>query len=98
MIISESAKSKSLELTNNDEYIRVSIEGGGCAGFSKKFEITNVVQENDFIFGKFITDSVSYSFLKNSEIKFIKDLMGEHWNIDIPEASSSCGCGTSFSL
>ena len=83
------------------EYVRLSILSGGCHGFSKVFDFTSSINEDDLVVqcysGKLIIDSISLNILKNSTIDYKKDLMGSYFVIDIPN-SSNCGCGSSFDL
>jgi iron-sulfur cluster assembly accessory protein len=82
--------------------LRVSVEGGGCSGFQYKFEIDHTVQDDDLqLAGEgavVLIDSVSQPFLAGAEIDFVTDLMGQAFRITNPNATSSCGCGTSFSI
>jgi iron-sulfur cluster assembly accessory protein len=82
--------------------LRVSVEGGGCSGFQYKFEIDPVALDDDLRLAghgaTVLIDSVSQPFLEGSEIDFVDDLMGQSFRISNPNATSSCGCGTSFSV
>ena len=83
--------------------LRVSVEGGGCSGFQYKFDLVgdgpaddDTVLERDG--ARVLIDSVSLDYLKGSEIDFVDDLIGQSFQIRNPNATASCGCGTSFSL
>jgi len=82
--------------------LRVSVEGGGCAGFSYKYNLTDDQSEDDVVIerdgAKLLIDAVSAPFLEGAEIDFVDDLMGQAFQINNPNAVSSCGCGTSFSI
>jgi len=82
--------------------LRISVEGGGCSGFSYKYELVAVQNADDFVIDKngalVVIDSVSLPFLNGAEIDFVDDLMGQAFRINNPNAVSSCGCGTSFSI
>jgi iron-sulfur cluster assembly accessory protein len=82
--------------------LRVSVEGGGCSGFQYKFDIEREKAEDDILLGEaaapVLIDPVSAGFLKGSEIDFVDDLIGSSFRINNPNAKTSCGCGTSFSL
>lgn len=82
--------------------LRISVEGGGCSGFSYKYELVVNQNDDDFIIEKagalVLIDSVSLPFLEGSEIDFVDDLMGQSFQIHNPNAVASCGCGTSFSI
>jgi len=81
---------------------RIEIIAGGCNGFEKRFSWTIVRESNDMVIdtatGPVIIDSISYDMLDNAVVDYKTDLAGAYFTIDIPEAASTCGCGTSFSL
>ena len=81
--------------------LRVAVEGGGCSGF--QYEITlDAPKEDDVILEgageKVVIDSVSLPFLQDAQIDFADELIGARFVIENPNATSSCGCGTSFSI
>jgi iron-sulfur cluster assembly accessory protein len=82
--------------------LRVSVEGGGCSGFQYKFDVEREKADDDVVLGRtdatVLIDPVSAGFLSGSEIDFVDDLIGASFKINNPNAKSSCGCGTSFSL
>ena len=82
--------------------LRISVEGGGCSGFSYKFDLTGSPEPGDFVIekagAKVFIDPVSLEYMAGSEIDFVDDLMGASFKIQNPNATSSCGCGTSFSM
>lgn len=82
--------------------LRISVEGGGCSGFSYKYELVNAQNDDDYVIEKngahIFIDSISLPFIEGSEIDFVDDLMGQAFQINNPNAVSSCGCGTSFSI
>jgi iron-sulfur cluster assembly accessory protein len=82
--------------------LRVSVEGGGCSGFQYKYELTREQLDDDIVLGddrvKVLIDAVSLPYLANSVIDYKVTLMGAAFEIDNPNATASCGCGTSFSL
>jgi iron-sulfur cluster assembly accessory protein len=82
--------------------LRVSVNGGGCSGFQYAFDIDRSRAEDDMVLGdgraEVLIDPVSLPYLTGSEIDFVSDLMGQSFRISNPQATSSCGCGTSFSL
>ena len=81
---------------------RVAVNGGGCSGFSYAFDIVAGRNDDDLAIEKngvtFLVDSVSLDFLKGAQIDFVDDLIGQSFKIQHPNATSSCGCGPSFSL
>jgi len=82
--------------------LRVQVNGGGCSGFQYEFVLTEAPADDDLVIEKggvrAVVDPVSQGFLEGSEIDFIDDLMGQSFRIRNPNATSSCGCGTSFSI
>ena len=87
---------------DNAQYFRITVLGGGCAGFQYKFEIDKIKKDDDIIFDtdkiSLLIDSTSLDLIKGSKIDYVKELIGSSFKITNPQASSSCGCGTSFSI
>ena len=81
---------------------RVSVEGGGCSGFSYKFGFAAEPDADDIVISRdkarIVVDSVSLPFIAGSRIDFVDELIGQSFKIDNPNATASCGCGTSFTL
>ena len=81
------------------EFLRLSVHGGGCAGFKYVLDFDSVRRDDDVVLGDgVISDAVSLPFLKNSALEFVQDLTGDRFMVVNPKAKSSCGCGVSFSL
>ncbi|ESX74224.1 heme biosynthesis protein HemY [Mesorhizobium sp. LSHC420B00] len=82
--------------------LRVSVEGGGCSGFSYKFDLVDRRNDDDVAIEKdgatVLIDDVSLVYMGGSVIDFVDDLMGQSFQIRNPNAVASCGCGTSFSI
>lgn len=82
--------------------LRVSVDGGGCSGFSYKFDFETAANTDDLVVerdgAKVAIDEMSLEFLDGSEIDFSTDLIGAAFKINNPNATASCGCGTSFSV
>ena len=82
--------------------LRVSVSGGGCSGFQYGFEIERTANADDLTLQKgniaVIVDEMSLQFLKGSQVDFVDDLIGAKFDIKNPNATSSCGCGVSFSM
>lgn len=80
----------------------MSVEGGGCSGFSYKFDLVDGEQDDDLILekgdAKVLIDSLSLVYMGGSEIDFVDNLLGQSFQIKNPNAIASCGCGTSFSV
>ncbi|GGA84777.1 heme biosynthesis protein HemY [Brucella endophytica] len=83
--------------------LRISVEGGGCSGFSYKYDLVDgAAAEDDIVIEKngarVLIDTVSLPYMDGSEIDFVDDLIGQSFQIKNPHAVASCGCGTSFSI
>ncbi|MEM7073589.1 MAG: iron-sulfur cluster assembly accessory protein [Pseudomonadota bacterium] len=81
--------------------LRVAVEGGGCSGFQYEIKL-DAPAEDDLVLERLgqrvVVDAVSLPFLAGATIDFSEELIGARFTIDNPNASSSCGCGTSFSM
>lgn len=94
---------KEIGLKEKQKYFRISVDGGGCQGFSYKFNFDNKINEDDELFKfndevKVVIDKTSLDFLKGSKLDFVNDIIGSYFKVSNPNASSTCGCGTSFSM
>jgi iron-sulfur cluster assembly accessory protein len=82
--------------------LRVAVTGGGCSGFQYNFTLDDARMDDDLVLERdgatVLIDSVSLDFLKGAELDFTDDLIGAAFKINNPNATSSCGCGTSFSV
>ncbi|MCB4454468.1 HesB/IscA family protein [Leisingera sp. McT4-56] len=81
--------------------LRVAVEGGGCSGFQYEIALDEAKEDDLVLEGKgekVVVDSVSLPFLENAVIDFTEELIGARFTIENPNATSSCGCGTSFSI
>ena len=82
--------------------LRLSVSGGGCSGFQYNFTLDDKVTDDDLVIPeggiKVLIDSTSLEFLKGSEIDYVDDLIGASFKVTNPNATASCGCGTSFSV
>ena len=96
----DSAKNQIEKITKNEEkkYFRISVQGGGCSGFKYSFGFDNKINKDDILFEDTIVDKVSLDIISGSTIDFKKEMIGESFVINNPKASSSCGCGLSFSV
>ena len=85
-----------------DLMLKISVLGGGCAGFSYKFDLVANSEQGDIIIeehgAKVIIDEVSIPYIQGSIIDYKNDLIGQSFEIKNPNATSECGFGTSFSL
>ena len=84
------------------KYFRITVLGGGCAGFQYKFDFENLKNEDDILIHNekidVIIDETSMELIQNSKIDYVHELIGSSFKITNPQATSSCGCGTSFSI
>lgn len=82
--------------------LRVSVEGGGCSGFQYKFDLPAETGADDTVIAegaaRLVVDQISLPYLLGAEVDFVDDLIGSAFKVNNPNAASSCGCGTSFSL
>ena len=82
--------------------LRLAVTGGGCSGFQYNFALDDTRTDDDLVVERdgavILIDPTSLDFLKGSEIDFVDDLIGASFKINNPNAQSSCGCGTSFSI
>jgi iron-sulfur cluster assembly accessory protein len=82
--------------------LRVSVEGGGCSGFQYKFDVDRTRAGDDAVIDRqgavVLIDPISLQYMAGSEIDFVDDLIGASFKIANPNATASCGCGTSFTI
>ncbi len=85
-----------------ERYLRVSVLGGGCSGFQYSFALDDHINDDDTIIErdgvKVLVDAMSLPFLSGAEIDFVEELVGSAFRVHNPNATASCGCGTSFSI
>ncbi len=103
LLISESAARRIQKVAKSaDAFLRVGVSGGGCSGFQYNFELSTERQDDDHEFerdgAKVVIDDTSLDLLAGAELDFIEDLSGAQFQMRNPNASSSCGCGMSFSV
>ena len=104
--ITESAKEKiqDILLEENDPKLklRMFIQGGGCSGFTYGFTLDSEQNEDDFEFpagsSSVLIDSMSAQYVQGAEIDYVENLMGASFKINNPNAETTCGCGSSFSM
>ncbi len=94
---------KSLQTQQNNPALklRIMVDSGGCQGFEYKFSLDTEVKSDDELFEKdgigVIIDDISLPYMRGATIDYTNELVGAYFKIDNPNATSSCGCGTSFS-
>lgn len=109
LIFSKTASERTKELAHKNGYkqafLRLSVSGGGCAGFSYHFDLIedkDIDKEEDIIVSnddaKLVVDKISFEILEGSEIDYTQELIGSAFVVKNPNAQSTCGCGTSFSI
>lgn len=106
LLISDKAAKRIAHLAeqegNPNLMLRVSVSGGGCSGFQYGFDFEQQAGADDRTFQRdgvtVVVDEVSLELLSGSEVDFVEDLIGSYFEIRNPNASSSCGCGASFSI
>jgi iron-sulfur cluster insertion protein len=106
LVFTDSAASKVKELVdeenNPDLKLRVFVQGGGCSGFQYGFTFDEIVNEDDTRMDKLgvtlLIDAMSLQYLAGAEIDYKDDLQGSQFVIRNPNATTTCGCGSSFSV
>lgn len=84
---------------SRDHYLRIAVIGGGCSGFQYEMSMDDQIADDDLVFeDAVIIDQTSRQMLQNAVIQYKEDLMGSQFVIENPNATSSCGCGSSFAV
>jgi len=104
--ITESAAKRVAELRNAEGnealMLRIAVDGGGCNGFQYRFDFDENKNDDDIVFERdgvqVIVDEISLEFLENAQVDYKQELIGSYFAVENPNATSSCGCGTSFSV
>ena len=105
-MISKNAAERILTLSKKEgtesSVLRVTVNSGGCFGLQYAFDFEEGAKEGDHTFKEgaatVVMDEISLNFLKGSELDYIDEMMGAYFTIKNPNATSSCGCGSSFSV
>jgi iron-sulfur cluster assembly accessory protein len=94
--------SKILSAEPGGTVLRISVSGGGCSGFQYGFDLDQTRTSDDIVVERegavVVIDPISLPYMGGSEIDFVDDLIGQSFQIHNPNATASCGCGTSFSI
>jgi iron-sulfur cluster assembly accessory protein len=105
LTLSERAARRILDIMKAEaagSMLRISVSGGGCSGFQYAFDIVPAAAPDDLVIerdgARVAVDEVSLPFLQGSRLDFVDDLIGQSFRFENPNATSSCGCGTSFSV
>ena len=102
--VSKSAIKRIVEVSrkNKKKFFRISIDGGGCQGFSYKFDFDDKINEGDKVLDynevQILIDTTSLKFINDAKLDFVEDMIGSYFKISNPKATSTCGCGISFSV
>ncbi|KGM34073.1 MULTISPECIES: iron-sulfur cluster insertion protein ErpA [Inquilinus] len=104
--LTESAARRIAELRkaehNEALMLRIAVSGGGCSGFQYGFSFDDTVKDDDLTFRRddvtVVVDDMSLDLLAGAEIDYVEELIGASFQVKNPNASSSCGCGTSFAI
>ncbi|HEY0901739.1 MAG TPA: iron-sulfur cluster assembly accessory protein [Micavibrio sp.] len=84
---------------SRDHYLRIAVVGGGCSGFQYEMSMDDMINNDDLVFDEAVViDQTSRQMLQNAQIKYKEDMMGAQFVIENPNATSSCGCGSSFAV
>ncbi len=85
-----------------DARLRIGVDGGGCSGFQYTYTIVTEADDGDLVVERegavLLVDAMSLEYLRGSTVDFVSDLMGQAFKISNPQATASCGCGTSFAI
>ena len=81
-----------------NSYFRISVQGGGCSGFKYNFSFDEKIEKDDIVFNKTLIDKSSLEIINGSVVDYKKEMIGSSFVIENPKATSSCGCGLSFSV
>ncbi|MCE2517519.1 MAG: iron-sulfur cluster insertion protein ErpA [Alphaproteobacteria bacterium] len=93
--------------TENGTIFRVAVLGGGCSGFQYSFSIDDTGNDDDLIMARqaadgtevtIVVDTMSIEFLNGSQLDYVQELIGSYFQVSNPNATASCGCGTSFAV
>ena len=87
-----------ITLGEEKKFFRIIVQGGGCSGFKYNFGFDKKTNKDDIIFNNAIIDKTSLDIISGSVVDFKKEMIGESFVITNPKATSSCGCGLSFSI
>ena len=102
LTVTPSAAEQINEILMDEEsakYVRAFISGGGCSGFNYGFTLEEKQEEDDFVIDKLLVDSMSMQYFEGATIDYTNDkLKGSQFVISNPNAKSTCGCGSSFSV
>ena len=107
--VTDAAVERVAELMKSEDgtIFRVAVLGGGCSGFQYSFSIDKAGQDDDLIMSRqaadgtdvtIAVDTMSIEFLNGSQLDYVQELIGSYFQVSNPNATASCGCGTSFAV
>jgi len=98
--LTDNAIEKISTILKGNEFIRLYIQGGGCSGFQYMFDVVPAMEEDDIQVpgSRLLIDPLSYQYIENSVIDYINELVGSKFIVNNPQATTTCGCGQSFTL
>ena len=103
--LSEAAAMRITQLLDSEpagSFFRVAVLGGGCSGFQNDFSVEKTRRDDDLVFVahdvEVVVDEMSLELIDHAELDYVQDLMGTYFAVTNPNATASCGCGTSFSI
>ena len=108
VVLTANAQAKILELiseedNSSDLFLRIFVTGGGCSGFQYGFAFEEILNDDDLtmVYGdnvKIVVDQISLQYLMGAEVDYLSSLESERFTIKNPNAQTTCGCGSSFSI
>ena len=101
IVFTDKAKKQIQKITSKSKskkYFRISVKGGGCSGFKYSFSFDDSIKDDDLKFENVLINKASLEIINGSIIDFKVEMIGESFVINNPKATSSCGCGLSFSV
>ena len=105
VVLTERAARRINEIMSSEpqgSMLRISVNGGGCSGFQYAFDVDLSRKDDDVLVerdgARILVDEISLQYMDGSTVDFVDDLIGQSFKIANPQATASCGCGTSFSL
>jgi len=97
----EEANKQIMRIVSDHEkncFFRITVQGGGCSGFKYNFSFDEKIEKDDIVFNKTVIDKSSLEIINGSVVDYQKEMIGSSFVIKNPQATSSCGCGLSFSV
>lgn len=104
LTLSERAAARIRKVAGHEpkQRLRLAVSGGGCSGFQYEFKLDDALNGDDVVIDRdgaeLIIDEASLPFIAGSEVDFVEELAGSYFSVTNPNATASCGCGTSFSI